>query len=101
MFYTPNNSTGTPPPISDETWDLDDGGKWKSQNKFPVYAIPGVDGAIIMQQLAQYSGNASSPKSQSLLTQEQLDPTDYVRLYVCIFSEQKSPIRDHHLSYET
>ena len=34
-----------------------------------------------MQQLAQYSGNASSPKTQNILAQAQLDPTDYVRLY--------------------
>lgn len=81
VFYTPNNSTGTPPPISDGTWDLNDGGQWKSQNKYPVYAVPGVDGEIIMQQLAQYSGKVSNAKAQSILTQEQLDPTDYVRLY--------------------
>ena len=81
MFYIPNNSTGTPPPISDAAWNLNDGGRWKSENQYPVYAIPGVDGAIIMQQLAQYSGNASSPKSQYILSQEQMDPADYVRLY--------------------
>ncbi|CAD6586583.1 MAG: hypothetical protein ASARMPREDX12_002460 [Alectoria sarmentosa] len=81
IFYIPNNSTGSPPPISDGTWDLNDGGQWKSENKYPVYAIPGVDGAIIMEQLAQYSGNASSPKEQNILTQEQLDPMDYVRIY--------------------
>lgn len=81
MFYTPDNSTGKPPPVSDGIWNLNDGGRWKSENKYPVYAIPGVDGAIIMQQLAQYSGNASSPKAQNILTQEQMDPTDYVRLY--------------------
>ena len=81
LFYIPNNSTGKPPPVSDGTWDLEEGGKWKSENRYPVYAVPGVDGAIIMQQLAQYSGNTSSPKAQSILTQEQLDRTDYVRLY--------------------
>ena len=81
LFYIPNNSTGTPPPVSDGIWNLNDGGQWKSENKYPVYAVPGVDGAIIMQQLAQYSGNASSPKTQNILAQEQLDPTDYVRLY--------------------
>lgn len=81
IFYTPNNSTGMPPPVSDGTWDLHDGGQWKTENKYPVYAVPGVDGAIIMQQLAQYSGIASSPKAQNILTQEQLDSTDYVRLY--------------------
>ena len=58
MFYIPNSSTSTPPPIADGIWNLNDGGRWKSENKYPVYAIPGVDGAIIMQQLAQYSGNA-------------------------------------------
>lgn len=84
IFYTPNNSTSTPPPVSDGTWDLNDGGQWKSKNKFPVYAVPGVDGAIIMQQLAQYSGNASNPKAQNILAQEQLDPTDYVRLYTTV-----------------
>ena len=81
MFYTPDNSTDKPPPVSDGIWNLNDGGRWKSENKYPVYAVPGVDGAIIMQQLAQYSGNASSPKAQNILTQEQMDPTDYVRLY--------------------
>lgn len=84
IFYTPNNSTSTPPPVSDGTWDLNDGGQWKSNNKYPVYAVPGVDGAIIMQQLAQYSGNASSTKAQNILAQEQLDSTDYVRLYTTV-----------------
>lgn len=84
IFYIPNNSTDTPPPVSDGTWDLKDGGQWKSKNKYPVYAVPGVDGAIIMQQLAQYSGNTSSPEAQNILAQEQLDPTDYVRLYTTV-----------------
>ena len=81
LFYIPNNSTGTPPPVSDGIWDLNDGGQWKSENKYPVYAVPGVDGAIIMEQLAQYSGNISSPKTKYILAQEQLESTDYVRLY--------------------
>ena len=84
IFYTPNNGTGTPPPISDEIWNLNDGGKWKSENKYPVYAIPGVDGAMIMQQLAQYSGNSSSPQAQNILVQEGMDPNDYVRLYTTL-----------------
>ena len=81
IFYIPNNSTSTPPPIADGIWNLNDGGRWKSENKYPVYAIPGVDGAIIMQQLAQYSGNASSPKAEYILAYEKMDHTDYVRLY--------------------
>ena len=37
-----------------------------------------------MQQLAQYSGNTSSPKAQNILAQEQLDASDYVRLYTTV-----------------
>ena len=81
MFFIPNSSTSTPPPIADGIWNLNDGGRWKSENKYPVYAIPGVDGAIIMQQLAQYSGNASNPKAEYILAHEEMDHADYVRLY--------------------
>ena len=81
IFYIPSNSTSTPPPIADGVWNLNDGGRWKSENKYPVYAIPGVDGAIIMQQLAQYSGNASNPKAEYILAHEKMEHTDYVRLY--------------------
>ena len=81
MFYIPNSSTSTPPPIADGIWNLNDGGRWKSENKYPVYAIPGIHGALIMQQLAQYSGNASSPKAEYILAHEKMDHADYVRLY--------------------
>lgn len=81
MFYIPNSSNSTPPPIADGIWNLNDGGRWKSENKYPVYAIPGVNGARIMQQLAQYSGNASNPKAEYILAHEKMDHADYVRLY--------------------
>ena len=34
-----------------------------------------------MQQLAQYSGNASNPKAEYILAYEKMDHADYVRLY--------------------
>ena len=34
-----------------------------------------------MQQLAQYSGNASNPKAEYILAHERMDRADYVRLY--------------------
>ena len=81
LFYVPvQNTTDKPPPRIDQTWNLGDGGYWKSQNNFPVYAIPGADGATIMQQLALYSGNMSEVKNGDLLAQ-QFNPRDYVRLY--------------------
>ena len=85
MFYIPNsNSTSTPPPIADGIWNLNDGGRWKSDNKYPVYAIPGADGAVLMQQLAQYSGNASNPKAEYILAHEKMNHNDYVRLYTTL-----------------
>ena len=81
MFYQPDNGSTTPPPVSDPSWDLGDGGRWKAQNKFPVYAIPGSEGATIVQGLAQYNGNSSNPLIRDILAYEQFDQRDYVRLY--------------------
>ena len=81
MFYVPDNGTTTPPPVNDETWDLHDGGQWKAHYKFPVYAIPGAEGAATMQQLAQYSGNSSNDEISAILSEVQFDQSDYVRLY--------------------
>ena len=81
LFYIPSqNSTDLPPEPNDPTWNLGDGGAWKKANKFPVYAIPGPNGNIIMQQLGQYSGQISDIRNGDRLVQE-FNPTDYVRLY--------------------
>ena len=81
LFYlSSTNSTDLPPEPSDPTWNLGDGGSWKKSNKFPVYAIPGPNGNIVMQQLAQYSGRISDMQNGDRLAQ-QLNPADYVRLY--------------------
>jgi len=90
LFYVPDGGNSTPPLANDKTWDLDDGGRWKSQNKFPVYALPGVEGATIMQQLAIYSGNTSDPTNLDILAGMQFDPTDYVRVYTSFGTNNSS-----------
>ena len=90
MTYLPDDSPKKPPLANNITWDLNDGGQWKSQNKFPVYAIPGAEGAAIMQQLGQYSGNSSSAKIKEILEVAQLDPADYVRLYTSFGTDNSS-----------
>ena len=92
MFYHPDNGSDTPPPVSDPSWDLGDGGRWKSQNKFPVYAIPGLEGAIIIQELAQYNGNSSNPLIRGILDYEQFDQSDYVRLYTSFGTDGSSDL---------
>ena len=79
IFYLPGNSTDIPPLANDQTWALGDGGKWKSTNKFPVYAVTSNSGTQIMSQLALYTGNLTSvPNGHELASL--YPPSDYIRL---------------------
>ncbi|KAG8533865.1 uncharacterized protein KY384_001606 [Bacidia gigantensis] len=81
LFYNPlQTTTDTPPPISDQFWNLNDGGQWKKRSEFPVYAISGPNGAGIMNALSQYSGPISSIPGVGPQLQ-QFNPNDYVRLF--------------------
>jgi hypothetical protein len=78
-----------PPPMSDPSWGLDDGGSWKTANNFPTYAIMSASGSIVMHQLSLYSGNISDvPHGHDLISD--FSPTSYVRLFAnvntCEFS---------------
>lgn len=91
ITYVPDNSTEAPPPVSDEQWFLNDGGRWKSDSQFPVYAIPGASGFAIAQQLGIYSGNVSSIRNGSFSSIIS-DPTDYIRLYTSIQTNTQSSL---------
>jgi hypothetical protein len=59
VFYIPDQ---TNPPLASAksaTWDLGDGGHWRSVTAYPVYAIASQVGAMAITQLALYSGNAA------------------------------------------
>ena len=88
--YFNNNSIVAPPLINNPHWDLNDGGQWKSENKYPVYTIPGFYGAAIMKQLALYSGNITIVPNSNLLS-KLYDSHDYVRLYVNV-NTGKAPV---------
>ncbi|KAL2001685.1 hypothetical protein VTN02DRAFT_1406 [Thermoascus thermophilus] len=82
IFFKPGHyDTGKPPPISSLTWSLDDGGAWKKNNEYPVYAIPGSAGATLMHELSRYSGNLNSTKNAT-------EPAGYTRLYALINLER-------------
>ncbi|OJD23418.1 hypothetical protein ACJ73_05226 [Blastomyces percursus] len=79
VFYRPDESTTTPPSASHPTWDLGDGNMWKTTNRYPVYAIPGVYGASVMRALSEYSGSvADAPYAEDLLRRFQ--GSDVVRV---------------------
>ncbi|KAI4284254.1 MAG: hypothetical protein L6R38_001531 [Xanthoria sp. 2 TBL-2021] len=83
IFYLPNSQPGAPPAVNDPVWGLGDGGRWKSRNKFPVYAIPGPTGTSIMTQLGLYSGSISDAPNGSQLVQKYPYGTD-ARLYAAV-----------------
>lgn len=88
IFYLTDNRTGKPPPVNDETWKLNDGGSWKSDHAFPVYAIPSNVGRIMMRQLAVYSNNGSHG---DLLTAA-YSSSNYSRLYTTIATNTQSAL---------
>lgn len=74
-----NSSTYTPLP-NDPAWALD-GGSWKKDYNFPVYAVPDTIGASWMHQVAAYNGNVTDvPNGDDLRDMGLVEPTDYVRL---------------------
>ncbi|EXJ73197.1 uncharacterized protein A1O5_02957 [Cladophialophora psammophila CBS 110553] len=80
IFFQPGNSNEQPPPVSDRSWTLHDGGQWKSTNDYPVYALPGMLGSFLLNELALYSGNMSEVPFGSELVQI-YNPNDTIRLY--------------------
>jgi hypothetical protein len=93
LFYIPDNNTTQPPPPSSEVWDLSDGGVWKSVNQYPVYAIPGAVGKVLMHEISLYSGNMTNvPFGHEISELPQTDPRDYVRLYTRLTTTNSSEL---------
>ena len=80
FFYHDDGDNTRPPPVSDPSWNLRDGGRWKGENQFPIYALPGAIGSTLMTQLSLYSGNMSSAPHGDELTQI-YDPDQLIRLF--------------------
>ncbi|KAK3393719.1 hypothetical protein B0H63DRAFT_458930 [Podospora didyma] len=82
IFYRPENSNAAPPPPSSPVWSIHDDEKWKTQSGFPIFALSGVAGQKMMQQLSLYSGNVSTvPFGRNITDLYQTDPYDYVRIW--------------------
>ncbi|KAI2638515.1 hypothetical protein GGS21DRAFT_508610 [Xylaria nigripes] len=82
LVYRPDDEDGQPPDAQSELWELDDGGDWKSDSHFPVYAISSVTGARMMRQLGLYSGNVSEvPFAEEIKETYAPNPADYVRVW--------------------
>ncbi|KAK8180950.1 hypothetical protein BC567DRAFT_137608, partial [Phyllosticta citribraziliensis] len=81
IFFPTDNSVGIPPPANAVLWDLNDGGQWKTDRDFAIYAVSGYTGRLVMPELAAYSGNLTSvPYGRNLSSL--YHPSDYVRQIV-------------------
>ncbi|KAG9545550.1 hypothetical protein KCU71_g17378, partial [Aureobasidium melanogenum] len=86
VFYLPDQTDPPLAPANSPTWDLGDGGHWKSAVAYPVYAIDSAVGIMTMQQLALYSGNASVVLSPQDLAEHGIDPDTHLRLLIDILN---------------
>ncbi|KAK1780702.1 hypothetical protein QBC45DRAFT_391279 [Copromyces sp. CBS 386.78] len=82
IFYKPDNSTEKPPKGSSDEWDIGDGGKWRSQAGYPIYAMSGAAGQKVMNQLSLYSGNVTEiPFGDRIAEVYNPSPGDFVRVW--------------------
>ncbi|KAJ5629959.1 hypothetical protein N7528_003616 [Penicillium herquei] len=66
VFFEPkSNDTGLPPSPNSDRWDLNDQGRWRLDNSYPVYAIPGPAGVTLMNELSWFPSDSSSHASPS------------------------------------
>lgn len=85
ITYIPGNSTDKPPAAEDRAWSLHDHGAWRTESKFPIYAVSGAVGTSMMTQLGLYSGNVSSvPYGANITALYSPSADDYVRIWTAI-----------------
>ncbi|KAF7546143.1 hypothetical protein G7046_g9393 [Stylonectria norvegica] len=82
VFYKPNNSSNKPQESDSPVWNLDDGGSWLTKNKFPIFAVSGIEGQNMMEQLSLYSGDIDEiPHGEEINKLYGPNPKDYVRVW--------------------
>ncbi|KAK6007202.1 hypothetical protein QM012_006210 [Aureobasidium pullulans] len=84
VFYIPDQTNPPLAPANSPTWDLGDGGHWRSAVGYSVFAVTSSVGQLTLEQLALYSGNASSVLSPQELADHRINPATQLRLLIDI-----------------
>ncbi|KAL1882125.1 hypothetical protein VTK73DRAFT_2216 [Phialemonium thermophilum] len=85
IFYRPLNLTSDAVDPDSPRWDLEDHGRWKTENHFPIIAVSSAVGDEVMRQLSLYSGNLSQvPFGENISSVYDADPNDFVRIWTQI-----------------
>jgi hypothetical protein len=88
IFYKPGDSGNKPQEADAPVWDLDDGGAWRKSHKFPIFAIPGIEGEKLTRQMAFYSGHVEEvPHGDEIMRLYGPNPRDYVRIWTQLTME--------------
>lgn len=82
LFYKPGTGPGAPPSPDSTEWHIDDGHSWMTRTNWPVYAVSGMVGEVMMQHLSLYSGNVTEvPFGRNISERYLADPEDYLRIW--------------------
>ncbi|KAL2017659.1 hypothetical protein VTK56DRAFT_1873 [Thermocarpiscus australiensis] len=82
LFYLPGTSFDAPPPEDSPDWRIEDDPEWKTQTGYPVYAVSGMVGEVMMQHLSLYSGDLTQvPLGHNITDRFIADPQDYLRIW--------------------
>ena len=82
LFYMPGNASAPPPPADSSDWYIDDSADWMAKTNYPVYALSGMVGEVMMQHLSLYSGNMTEvPFGRNITDRFLTDTGDYLRIW--------------------
>ncbi|KAJ4296976.1 hypothetical protein N0V88_003892 [Collariella sp. IMI 366227] len=82
LFYFPGGGDTAPPPSDSPLWHIQGNANWMGQTGYPVFAVSGMVGEIMMQHLSLYSGNITQvPFGEDITDRFMTDPEDYVRIW--------------------
>ncbi|KAG5992627.1 hypothetical protein E4U43_003718 [Claviceps pusilla] len=91
IFYKPNNSTNKPQEGDSPVWNVGDGGAWRSNHHFPIFAIPGREGQKIIKQLSLYSGTLTDvPHGREIRQLYNIHWTAYLRIWTKLTLDRPS-----------
>ncbi|KAG6004933.1 hypothetical protein E4U21_000602 [Claviceps maximensis] len=91
IFYKPNNSTNKPQEGDSPVWNVGDGGAWRSNHHFPIFAIPGREGQKIIKQLSLYSGAITEvPHGKEIRQLYNIRWTAYLRIWTKLTLDRPS-----------
>ncbi|KAL2165396.1 hypothetical protein VTH06DRAFT_694 [Thermothelomyces fergusii] len=82
LFYQPGTGSDSPPPADAEDWHINGRPDWMKRAGFPVFALSGAVGEVVMQYLSLYSGNITEvPYGRNLTDRYLADSSDYLRIW--------------------